>query len=88
MLYEMILVDAMDMRPLGHCSYLIKLDYCQFSCSVLVYCSLFDPRPCPSGLPLTFELCFRLKAQLPYLMMFTHLELIHCLLMINLEFVL
>ena len=49
MLYEMKLVDDMNMRPLGFVSYWIKLDSYLFSCSVLVYCSHFDPRPCPSG---------------------------------------
>jgi hypothetical protein len=47
---EMNLVDAIDIRPFVLCSHLIEVDSCQFSCSVLDYCSFFDPRPCPSGL--------------------------------------
>jgi hypothetical protein len=57
LLYEMNLVDAIDMRPFGLCSNLVKVDSCQFSYSVLNYFSPFDPRLCPRGL-LMFELCF------------------------------
>ena len=59
--YEMDLVHSFDMRPIGLCSYLINLDFDQLSCSVLVYFSSFDPRPCPSGLLLMFEFDFQVE---------------------------
>ena len=59
---EMKLVYDMNVIPLGHCSNLIELDLCQFSCSVLNYFSPFDPRPCPSGLPLMFEALFQVAS--------------------------
>ena len=43
------------------CSYLINLDFDQFSCSVLVYFSFFDPRPWPKGLLLMFEFDFQVE---------------------------
>ena len=57
----MDLMNAFDMRPIGLCSYLINLDFDQVSCSVLVYFSSFDPRLCPSGLLLMFELDFQVE---------------------------
>jgi hypothetical protein len=62
LLYEMNLMNAFDMRPLGYCSQLINLDSCQFSCSVLEYFSFFDPRLWPKGLLLMFEFVFRLRS--------------------------
>ena len=77
MLHEMMLVDDMNVRPLGHCSNLIELDLCQFSCSVLNYFSLFDPRPCPRGLLLMFELGLQVKKHMAMR------ELIHLLELTN-----
>ena len=57
--YEMNLVIDIDMRPFGIVSYLIEVGSCQFSYSVLNYFSPFDPRLCPSGLPLMFEALFQ-----------------------------
>ena len=45
LVHEMNLLNDIDMGPFGLCSSLIEVDSCQFSCSVLNFFSLFDPRP-------------------------------------------
>jgi hypothetical protein len=64
---------------------LFEVSSCQISASVLNYFSLFDPRPCPSGLLLMFELCFQVKKYMAMMELIHLLELNNWLMLTNLE---
>jgi hypothetical protein len=59
----MQLVHSFDMRPIRFYSYLINLDFEQFSLAVLIFLPPFDPRLVLVVLLLTFELFFQVKKQ-------------------------